>query len=109
MSNKMLKDEKAKTASAPNSLLLGFISVFTALVFTAGIVTLAVLRPKPPLASGNCQGLLSKSQLFHCNITELEYAVEPGKGQRVFRAGSGWQITRGWSLSLKHRWVNAYG
>lgn len=79
MSNKTRKNAKAKIASAhSNRLILYTLSLF--LLFSA----VFLLLTKPESNKGlikNCTEYASKSEIFHCNITNLEYVVEPAQRQ----------------------------
>ena len=78
MSNKTRNAEKVKTRSALSKHLLAKVSVAIILVCILSFIFLLLSGSRTnPSSQNNCESPSSKSEIFHCNVTKLEYAVEP--------------------------------
>lgn len=78
MSNKTRNGARVKTGSAPNQLLSLITSAFFILVGVLSLIFLVISDSKTgSVAPANCEDSSSTSEIFNCNITELEYVVEP--------------------------------
>ncbi len=75
----MQNAKKAKTGSAPDRRLIDLITVLLVLVSAISLILLPSLKPRTSEKPVNCEGPTTKSEIFHCNITDLEYVVEPAQ------------------------------